>query len=432
MSQEVQPQKSSFGSTVAGYMAFPAVSTTLTGISALKHGKGIKGAVKNMNIDGYKAINASLKNSGVDVFTRSQALALGHDTYKGFVKADSKLTKKLAKLDKKGLPLKEKFLNLFRKNKKTVGDLEAKYLKTYENAPENLANAKKAIKEAGENFSEKTAKNLDDVLKVDGNKFGKIAKETAEGAVKTGAKASAKGFGKYVKNNFKRELSWKHGKFNIIMTAVSFIPNVLNDVIPTFKEKGFKEGMKSVGKTLVKAGTDLVSYAAGGALGRAVGAAIGTVICPGAGSAVGAAVGDMIGSMVVGGTATSTMEKVLDGDKEEAVQDQIPQDQIAQNQIAQNQTIQGQAPEQITQTGNEPAQIAQNTQTNIENNNIQTDIQNSENQAPSFEEAKAGVTNAIEEKPKSRYIKPQNGVYHTAWVNELNKQKQQQALNYKA
>ena len=427
MSQEVQPQKSSFGSTVAGYAAFPAFSTACIATSALKHGKSIKGAVKNMNIDGYKAINESLKNSGVDVFTRSEALALGHETYKGFVKNDAKLAKKLAKLDKRGLPLKEKFFNLFRKNKKTVADLETKYLNAYKDAPENLANAKKAIKEAGENFSEKTAKNLDDVLKVDGKKFGKIAQETAESATKTGVK----GFGKYVKNNFKRELSWKHGKFNIIMTALQFIPNVINDVIPTFKEKGFKEGMKSVGKTLVKAGTDLVSYAAGGALGRAIGAAIGTVICPGAGSAVGATVGDMIGSMIVGGTATAKMEKALDGDKKE---------KVTQEQIAQASTETNQASTEVNQASTDVQNNA------IQNDNVQdisqTEIaQNNEaiiqNEPKTFEEAKANVTNSIDEKPKSRYIKPQNGVYHTAWVNDLNKQKMQQqeaqqGLNYQA
>ncbi len=419
MSQEIQPQKSSFGSTVAGYAAFPAFSTACIATSALKNGKGIKGAVKNMNIDGYKAINNSLKNSGVDVFTRSEAMALGHETYKGFVKGDAKLTKKLAKLDKRGLPLKEKFFNLFRKNKKTVTDLETKYLNAYKNAPENLANAKKAIKEAGENFSEKTAKNLDEVLKVDGKKFGKIAQEAAEGATKT----SIKGFGKYVKNNFKRELSWKHGKFNIVMTALQFIPNVINDVIPTFKEKGFKEGMKSVGKTLVKAGTDLVSYAAGGALGRAIGAAIGTMICPGAGSAVGATVGDMIGSMIVGGTATAKMEKALDGDKKE----EIAQEQVAQEQTETTQTltdVQNNAVQNNNAQNYNQTEIAQNNETVIQN------------EPKTFEEAKANVTNSIDEKPKSRYIKPQNGVYHTAWVNDLNKQKMQQqaqqGLNYQA
>ena len=207
------------------------------------------------------------------------------------------------------------------------------------------------------------------------------------------------------------------------MTALQFVPNVINDVIPTFKEKGFKEGMKSVGKTLVKAGTDLVSYAAGGALGRAIGAAIGTVICPGAGSAVGATVGDMIGSMIVGGTATAKMEKALDGDKkEEATQEQIAQAPTEANQAStdvQNNAIQNDNAQDISQM-----EIAQNNEAIIQN------------EPKTFEEAKANVTNSINEKPKSRYIKPQNGVYHTAWVNDLNKQKMQQqaqqGLNYQA
>ena len=112
-------------------------------------------------------------------------------------------------------------------------------------------------------------------------------------------------------NNFKKELSFKTGKFNYIMTAVSFIPNIINKVIPEFKNNGFKAGVSALGKTFVQAGTDLVSYAAGGAIGRALGTAIGTIICPGAGSAIGGQVGDMIGSMVVGSKATEVVSSAL-------------------------------------------------------------------------------------------------------------------------
>ena len=125
------------------------------------------------------------------------------------------------------------------------------------------------------------------------------------------------------------------------------------------------------------------------------------------------------------------MEKALDGDKKE----EVTQEQIAQ------------APTEVNQASTEVNQASTDVQNNaIQNDTVQdipqTEIaQNNEaiiqNEPKTFEEAKANVTNSIDEKPKSRYIKPQNGVYHTAWVNDLNKQKMQQqeaqqGLNYQA
>ena len=118
MSSEVSQQKQSFGSTVAGYMVMPAITVTGSTVSAVKN-HGIKNIQKAQNKAGFDALNTAMKNNGVDVFTRSQAIGRAYESYADIAKTNAKAQKKLAKLNKKGdISLWDKFTNLFRKQDK--------------------------------------------------------------------------------------------------------------------------------------------------------------------------------------------------------------------------------------------------------------------------------------------------------------------------
>ena len=97
------------------------------------------------------------------------------------------------------------------------------------------------------------------------------------------------------------------------MTALQFIPNVIQKVTPAFKNNGFKAGMTELGQTILQAGADLFGYAAGGAVGRTIGSAIGSFVGP-MGTFIGGLVGDMVGSMFVGSKVCGAVEKVTNKD----------------------------------------------------------------------------------------------------------------------
>ena len=317
MSNEVQ-QKNSFGSTVAGYAAFPAIMTGGSALMAVKtHGKDV---IKAQNNKAFGKLNSAID---ADVFTRSEILAKSYDSYKDIAKASAKARKKYLKLSKrKHIPLFESFKNLFRDeaNKVTLEKMQKAAFEASKKNDATLSNVKKLLNEAGENFNPKTAQALEESLnlsKIDSGLISNVAKKAvAEGAEAT-AKSGLKGFKNYVGKNFRNELGFKNGKFNYFMTAIQFVPKIFQEVIPTFKEKGIGEGFKELGKTLAQAGADLVGYATGGALGRAIGAAIGVIVCPakGVGAKVGAVVGDMIGSMIVGTVTCKTVDKMIGKDE---------------------------------------------------------------------------------------------------------------------
>ena len=269
MTQDIQQPKSSFGSTVASYGIMPGVYGTCMGVSALRNGKGIKGAIENMNIDGYKALNNSMRDAGVDVFTRSSVISRGHDGFKSAVKNKAKSERKRAQLNNAtSLPLKEKFLNLFRKesDKVTLEGLREAAENNLATASETLQGTKNAIANGGKSFDPSSAKGLDEALET-GEQFVDIANTV--GRTGKGFGQTVRGFGKTVKSNFIKEIGFKKGcggKFNALMTAIQFVPNVINEVIPAFKNEGFAAGMKATGKTIARGFADFFGYAAGGVL----------------------------------------------------------------------------------------------------------------------------------------------------------------------
>ncbi len=322
MEADINNQQNSILPSASGVLLMPGINMSAYAISAVKTHKGIKNALRAQNNPAFKKL---AQNMGGDVFSKSQALAKGYETYKGAAKTAQKATNKLNKFYKKNdISYFQKFKNLFKKeeNKLTKDALKETLEKNVSESAANFKTVKETVEQGAQNFTLNSAKRLDDtLLKESGEElFENIAKTATKGTAKTASKAitkeaikaNAKGFGKYVKSNFKNELGLKNGKFNYIMTAIQFIPNVVKKVIPAFKEKGAKEGFKELGKTFVQAGADLVSYAAGGAVGRALGAAIGTIIAPGVGSAIGATVGDMVCSVIVGGATTEIVDRAIE------------------------------------------------------------------------------------------------------------------------
>ncbi|MBQ8211709.1 MAG: hypothetical protein IJZ27_04170 [Treponema sp.] len=356
MSSEVSKQQSSVGSNLASYALFPVATTAGSAISAVKT-HGIKGLKKAQNGAGFDALDKAMKNKGVDVFTRSSALSNGYDRYVDFAKQEAKAPKKLEKLAKK----------LAKKQNPKLGP------KIFEKTADvdKAKNAKIAVDESINNianseigFNQTTAKKLDEALgtKVrttfaDADTIAKSAlKEGAETATKSALKANAKGFAKSIKTNFKAEVGWKNGKFNYFMTALQFFPNVINEVIPTFKEEGFVAGMKATGKTLIRGAADLLGYAAGGSVGRTIGSAIGLgvsfisrgLVPKSVATRVGGNVGDMIGSMILGGFVTKKVDKMVGAD--ENAQIEANQTQLAQDTSNTAQIQQAQAPQQVEAT----------------------------------------------------------------------------------
>lgn len=404
-------QKTSFGSTVMSASIMPAITVGGGAAIAVKAHGGIRNAIKAQNQEAFKNLNKTLKNQGVDMFTRSQAIARGYDEYKNLAKASAKANKKLAKFEKryneklKDLPFVTKIKNAFvekiynpllektsgfwvkvaNKDNLSVEEYVAKHKKISttkdtllsvaeqqkEKTKEILEKADNAIKGvATEGLTKETAETFDSAVKnidvseiskkggilTDAFEFSsKNAAKAAQEATEQGFKTAAKGFGNCFKQNFKNELGWKNGKFNYFMTLLQFIPNIKNDVIPAFKEEGFLSGMKALGVTTLRAAADLVGYSSGGAIGRVLGAAIGNIIMPGVGSRVGAAVGDMLASVVVGSTVTKSVDKIL-GVKEEDEATQNEQLQQAQPQEIAQVQMQVQPQEQSQEQPQEQTQ----------------------------------------------------------------------------
>ena len=290
MSNE-QVQQSA-ASTAASYLAFPVITTGAGAIGSIKRNHGIKQALSACRKSDFKKMQGVLDG---DCFTKANALAENYDKYKDLSKKVSKLDKKVGKGK---LSLTQRFFNLFRKQDKKV---------TFEDISKQFEDAKIAKSSAEATLSS-----------------GKLlVEEAAERGLKNNAK-------KFFKNEIKNPIV-------IAMTALEALPEITGKIVPTFKEKGFVEGLKQTGKSILKIGSNFLSYAAGSALGRLVGGAIGTIICPGAGSAVGAKVGDMLGSMLIGSNVTKVVNKVIGENESEAnkQQTQIAQTTETQNQLQQ-------------------------------------------------------------------------------------------------
>jgi len=253
-SEAIQPKKS-LASKVASVAAFPVAMTALGGVKSVIRNGGVKPALDSRFVEGFRALN---KNLGGDCFSKGITLANNYNKYSQLQKTATHLAKIAKKAEEGKLPLKTRFFNLFRKDKVTADVFRANATKAQEvltKAQESLKNGEQLIATTGE-------------------------------AVKTGFGHSV---GNLIGKGLKDPVVW-------MFTALETMPEVIGKVIPTFKEKGFKEGMKETGKTLLKAGGNTATYVASSAIGRAIGSAIGFFVSKGSGNAC--AIGGNIGSMI--------------------------------------------------------------------------------------------------------------------------------------
>jgi len=352
MSNVESQQNTSIGS----YALMPSIYVGTNMVNNARHFKNlIKPYAKGFEVDKVaKDFNAKkfgeltiVKNAQMDTFQRAQFASESYEAVRSVGISYQKAAKKSAKLQAiqdglKKISIKDKFFNLFRRKENKIND-------------ENLGSLLKKANEA----KDTAAKNLDEINNA---KNVTQLRETLE-RVDEGFKnqmqfveslkidqGALKSFGTQTWGNFKKEFSFKKGNrmnagFNVAMTALQFIPNIFQKVVPAFKNNGFKAGMTELGQTVVQAGADLVSYAAGGAVGRTIGSAIGALITPlnPIGAWVGGLVGDMVCSMFVGNKVCGVVEKITN--KDDAKNTGVPQEN---DQIAQLSAPQAQIPQEAT------------------------------------------------------------------------------------
>lgn len=350
-------------------VAFSGAITGFGGLtSAVRYRSPIK-ALKATDVKDFKKLQATLKSQGKDVFTRGVELSQNYDVYKAAAKKAQKLQNAVKKGD---ISLMQKFKNLFRKEKLDFSTVQ----KQAAEASADLAK-KKALIASGQDI------------------------------IEDGAKLMGKsGFGT-AKNLFKSELK---NKFVLGITVLGALPRIKEEIIPAFKEKGLIGGIKATGKVLARTATDFVSNAGFSAIGRAFGTAVGSIFFPGVGSAVGGMFGDVIGSFF----SMKLTEKIFDKNKK----DKISADPAGKETIA-KEAISKEAIQEVSVLEKEKPTLAgskldttsyvdntsANTTAKIAQDRLQSSPQNYRNKG---------------------YIKPQDGVYKTQWVNELAKQKRQQ------
>ncbi len=235
--------KTSIGSAVVSYVAFPAVFSA----------KHIKNAVKykrNGDLKLLQDLNDTLKGK-TDVFQRNNILLNQYET--------------LANAQK--ISLKDKFLNIFRKE------------------------ANKVKPDAGEIKKIKDGmKNTEELLKA----------------------AGEAGF----KSNFKTLFSTGlKDKFGLGISVVAAIPDFIENVVPKFKEGKIWEGIKGTGKWAIKTGIDFLSFVTGNALGTVVGSIL--IPIPGIGAAIGRTFFGMLGISAVSKVSNKVVDKVLGEEKQE-------------------------------------------------------------------------------------------------------------------
>lgn len=219
--------------------------------------------------------------------------------------------------------------------------------------------AKGAASEVAKSFSDNIAKGLEAAEESVGNIGKNVVKNNTKELGKIGKffkKISDSTFGK-AGNALNKLTKGKFGKFGKFMKssgagfmlAFSGITEALTEVVPTFKELGFKKGMKQLGKSSVKVVADTAGYVAGNMIGSAVGtklgAIIGSAICPGVGTVIGSAIGfagGMLGSFIAGKivkpiTGKSEREKSKELDLDEKTS-QVTSDKAALDDLK-NQAI---------------------------------------------------------------------------------------------
>ena len=252
MSSEAIKQRKSFGSTIVSAASFPVGMAALNGVKSVIRNKGIANAVSSTYMDGFKTLDSNLRNLNVDCFSRGLTLSKQYDEYSRLAKTATNLANRV---NKGTISFKDKIFNIFRKNKVTIDTIK-----------QQSAEAESALSSAKEKLT---------------------SKELAEQLSATAKNGFGQNVGSLIKKGFKDPFVWA-------FTALETIPDIVGKIIPTFKEKGFKAGMKETGKTALKTGVNVATFVTSSAIGRAIGTAVGAFLFKG----VGASACGNIGSMV--------------------------------------------------------------------------------------------------------------------------------------
>ncbi len=263
MADSINSNQSSFASDLKNSLLCTAVFTAPGAIGSVIRNKGIRNTVSSLELENFKKLNLSLKNTNMDVFTRSVKLGEQYDIMKNASKEAASKAKELAKMEKKLTKASAK------NSSKLIGE-HAELLNQSKVAQQNLSTVEDAVKN------------------------GKLLTKEGGEIVSAAVSSTKSSFGKTAKTLFKSELK---NKIVLGITVVAAVPRIIEEVIPTFKEKGMVEGMKAAGKVAFRTAADFVSNAGFSAVGRTIGAALGSVV-PGIGNAIGGLVGDAIGSCI--------------------------------------------------------------------------------------------------------------------------------------
>ena len=228
MSSEITNTNTSKAS-IGNYALMPSVYVGVNMINNARYFKNPFNPLKDINVEKFKELT---KGADFDTFQRAQFSSESFDT----IRRANIDAKKVAKLEAGKLPLKERFLNLFRKNKITGQDIINK--KGLGKAKDNLKNINDAIELGDAKKLQSTLEGIDEGYANAMNFIKNI--KSGQGA--------AKSFGSQVFSNFKKEFSFVKGNrlnagLNFAMTALQFIPNIVQKVVPAFKNNGFKAGM---------------------------------------------------------------------------------------------------------------------------------------------------------------------------------------------
>ena len=285
---------STVGSTVPGLAIFEAPR----GLAWLKKAKGLK-------VDG--ALNvARAAEAGKDAVSAAKQLKQMAtpvtDALKGIANGSGKFTTRV-----------KNYMNSvseFQKNSKKLSEAMSTFRKA-EKAGQTVEEFKAAAEAA------KAAKGTSKLASLTA-KFGKI--KTAAG--KPFAKLATK-FPKLGKLGKMFKGSGTAG-FAVIGGGIE----LATEVVPTFKELGFKAGVKQTAKSAVKVAADVGGWAVGAKAGAAAGAAIGSIF-PGVGTAIGAAIGTFLGGFIGSWAAGKVAKKVTGPSEREKAAEKAAKEQTA-------------------------------------------------------------------------------------------------------
>lgn len=330
------------GGAVASTLAFPVITGAGEVISVAKRNGGLSASKVGQELEMFKKMNEGLKTAEKDVFSRGLVLADNYETYKSAAKASKKLSKyvvETAEGTTVKIPLKERALNVLRrlrgKEEVTEDIIQSRQVQAAEkleditkgisnaqNVTEKLAQqkAQDAVEAAQKALSEATTDEAKQAAQKALDSATKNAAKTAANAAKAASQSTLSKVGTLFKQEAKNPLV-------LFFTAIQAIPEITNNVIPAFKEKGFKAGMKQAGISLLKVGSNFLSMTLGTVAGKVAGAAIGTVICPGAGSAVGSKVGSILGTTLANLIGNKVVQKISDKAAKEEQEEAIAQAQ---------------------------------------------------------------------------------------------------------